>query len=939
MATCDGRVRGLPMARRGTAANEELHSLLVAYSNYVDQHSESCCPWIADRRPHSFRNPLLTREERTPEGTGTSVKDKLEGAIMRQKEREIVKYDQLLDDIKQGKVRKLTKQLPFMLPIRGRSSSLTLAYKVWLRFLVAYASCLCIMLLLAWFSGFLMEIFCSIFVFVPDVSTPDADSESQSFSECNAVSAYIGFLLLPFLIVFTAFLGDEFCDLVLDSVQEVPLTLCRATILAAAASPLFPCRKQERAAEPIPNWTYVAVEICLVICLNVVPGCCAFYRVLTTYQVGPSIKAFIAGSSYGVLAIAFLFAVADVRISCDHKREKLRDVIHEELRSKHVFPCTCSLWLTRGIINHNWAYHKEEWAFADQEWNERLVMHAMSKGEDDQPKGLARSKSDIASTTMTKNCGTWLVCVFVCLVSWAVTVCATRHVLSYNSMYGTGSSTRTSDVRLGVLACACVLVTVVSLLSCGIRKNLPRILGGPFFAILVFFMSVSSVILLSEIYILPTPDLSPLMTVERDNAFMPSCGGEGDEGSCDPHHPWNGSDELAKYPVCNMAWGAATATLSSLDLAGLAHISGGSYAVRPEDINELLHRGYNFSGRHGHHTPNYDTPISQDPSPYKNVPRVLEIFFPSKIPNRSGTRVFAIKGTSTSYDAVTDASFFAGIEVLQLFNHIFPVLTVFPEWRIQWLLRPTLNQHTEDTEQSIFEEVEQRIKRSKKAHPADQVILTGHSLGGGIAQIVAARTGIPALVWSAPGILFSAHRFAKNVQHPWSELIRFEELAKRSVTVVVPDLDPVPRVDEQIGMVQPVECRGRDGKLPFPWDCHPIKKTACEIWRVCGDPMGRDFRHACNDNNVTFHVNPSNKGEPYQDDDADVSAFDLRVRRSVVVVVGVIISSFVGVLIRRRAQIDEASLGEHAEAGHSSGSGGRGGAREPARLPRRWSWN
>lgn len=37
----------------------------------------------------------------------------------------------------------------------------------------------------------------------------------------------------------------------------------------------------------------------------------------------------------------------------------------------------------------------------------------------------------------------------------------------------------------------------------------------------------------------------------------------------------------------------------------------------------------------------------------------------------------------------------------------------------------------------------------------NQVILTGHSLGGGIAKIVAARVGVPVFGVSAPGIAVS----------------------------------------------------------------------------------------------------------------------------------------------------------------------------------------
>lgn len=44
------------------------------------------------------------------------------------------------------------------------------------------------------------------------------------------------------------------------------------------------------------------------------------------------------------------------------------------------------------------------------------------------------------------------------------------------------------------------------------------------------------------------------------------------------------------------------------------------------------------------------------------------------------------------------------------------------------------------------------LARGVATRPGDRVFITGHSLGGGIAQIVAARTGVPAVGISAPAV-------------------------------------------------------------------------------------------------------------------------------------------------------------------------------------------
>merc|ERR1712008_488976 len=104
--------------------------------------------------------------------------------------------------------------------------------------------------------------------------------------------------------------------------------------------------------------------------------------------------------------------------------------------------------------------------------------------------------------------------------------------------------------------------------------------------------------------------------------------------------------------------------------------------------------------------------------------------------------------------------------------------------------------------------------------------------------------------WSAPGIKYSSYRFAKGLHGVFKfyELVnRFKELAKRNVVVVVPDNDAVPQVDEQLGMVQQIECRREKSFEPGdPVQCHALHKTICEIWRVCGDPgRKRDLRFTC----------------------------------------------------------------------------------------------
>lgn len=139
------------------------------------------------------------------------------------------------------------------------------------------------------------------------------------------------------------------------------------------------------------------------------------------------------------------------------------------------------------------------------------------------------------------------------------------------------------------------------------------------------------------------------------------------------------------------------------------------------------------------------------------------------------------------------------------------------------------------------------VNRAAARHPNHSIVLTGHSLGGGIAQIAASQLNLPALVWSAPGVMYSASKFNISAQN-----------SRRNVWVVMPDNDVVPRVDLQAGNVERIMCRTKNGDQELPQSCHSLFKTTCEVFRLCGD--GRNFT-ACHD-----YVKPEQLGKNYRFD-------------------------------------------------------------------------
>ena len=115
-------------------------------------------------------------------------------------------------------------------------------------------------------------------------------------------------------------------------------------------------------------------------------------------------------------------------------------------------------------------------------------------------------------------------------------------------------------------------------------------------------------------------------------------------------------------------------------------------------------------------------------------------------------------------------------------------------------------------------------KNKKKFY--ENIIVVGHSLGGGLAKIFGKMIGRKAISLSGPGI---------NAFHSlWKNNGNNSNFELNSVDIV-PNLDPVPRVEISGGTIYRIIC------LKSPLECHGSELSLRESLIICRNPNAREY--------------------------------------------------------------------------------------------------
>ena len=191
------------------------------------------------------------------------------------------------------------------------------------------------------------------------------------------------------------------------------------------------------------------------------------------------------------------------------------------------------------------------------------------------------------------------------------------------------------------------------------------------------------------------------------------------------------------------------------------------------------------------------------------------------IPNERPLTIFAIQGSIKKLDWWVDIEMFCSSAIFTLLNTIsLSQLESLNSKVINWLLTIPLRSlekltlfksYTESLEYYIDQEIE-------KINGTRNILIAGHSLGGGLSKFLGLKYHKESIAFSGPGITPLEYKLKNEIDYKYY---------KMNLIDVIPDYDVIPRIENTAGIKYRVLCdKGFFG-------CHSIERTICQIGATC----------------------------------------------------------------------------------------------------------
>lgn len=210
-------------------------------------------------------------------------------------------------------------------------------------------------------------------------------------------------------------------------------------------------------------------------------------------------------------------------------------------------------------------------------------------------------------------------------------------------------------------------------------------------------------------------------------------------------------------------------------------------------------------------------------------------FYEAYIPSLN-TSVISVRGTDIwrFTDFIEDVKMFIEPVIFTILSAIFPTIRIWPDVTFSTLIElygELTSLFGLQHEFWYYHELLDYVASIKDR----EVILTGHSMGGGIARLVGSLVDKTSVTFSPPGFVQSYSKLVHDIGGKSTKVNR-ANLHHLSVAVI-PEYDPVAMIDAQAGMIQKISCD--TPHLSMQLSCHMLEGTLCNLLDHCGDPRGR----------------------------------------------------------------------------------------------------